>query len=146
MSNISALIISAALSYNVPPALLLSTCTIETSGPSNVHAFVDGSSASYGPCQVKLGTARLFNPKVHASDLFKPQESVKYAAQYLAEMLRRFRGDTRCALSGYNAGYSGINSRIARLGAKRACNTRYARKIVSHMEVVYGQEVLALGD
>ncbi len=103
MNSVMFAIIAAAKAASLPPALLLSVCFVE-SGFRNTISPTDGSSASYGVCQVKLSTARMFNPKVHASDLLIPQENARYAAIYLKYQLSRYGYDVRRAVCAYNSG------------------------------------------
>ena len=102
MSTIAA-IAAAAKAAAIPPALLLSVCFTE-SGFRNTLSPTDGKSASYGVCQVKLATARMFNPKVHASTLMNPKVNAMYAAIYLKYQLRRYGYDVRRAVCAYNSG------------------------------------------
>jgi hypothetical protein len=122
---------TAAISAGVPPALLLSIC-FQESGLTNKTSVVDGSSASYGVCQVKLNTARMFNKSAHPSHLFSPERNARYAALYLAYQLKRYRYNTRCAVIAYNRGSakSGceFDSNIDNL------HTKYSKDVFKHLE------------
>ncbi len=101
--EIISILTSAALSAGIPPALLLAVCQTE-SNFRNVTVAMDGTSASYGICQVKLGTARMFTPRLSYQSLLIPKENARYAAKYLAYQLKRYSGCVHCAVSAYNAG------------------------------------------
>jgi soluble lytic murein transglycosylase-like protein len=127
MTPIIAAIISAAKAASVPPALLLSICAAE-SNFRNVVSPSDGGSASFGPCQVKLGTARLFNKRVRAEDLLKPEVSTKYAALYLSYQLVRYGHNYRFAVAAYNSGSARTNS----MGT--FINQKYVNRVMRNWE------------
>jgi soluble lytic murein transglycosylase-like protein len=115
-------VISAAKAFSIPPALLLAICQTET-GLKNVVAHSDGGSASFGVCQVKLNTARMFNKRVYASELLHPPTNARYAARYLAWQLNRYKGDVWCAVEAYNRGFCRFDTK----DTKR--NTRYTSRV-----------------
>jgi len=84
--------------------LLAAICTVESNN-RNLINIDDGGSASYGQCQVKLRTARHVGYHGSVVQLWKnPVVNRMVAGRYLAEQLRRYRGDVRKAVSAYNAG------------------------------------------
>lgn len=105
VESMISLIIATALNVGVPPNLLLSVCWVE-SRHRNVININDGGSASYGPCQVKLSTARLFNSNVHPSDLLRPKRSIEYAAKYLKHNISLHRNNVHRVAIAYNRGTS----------------------------------------
>ena len=115
---------SFTASHDLPQGLLSALCHVESK--HQVSAFVahDGSSPSYGVCQIKLATARSVGFKGQEKDLMQPSINIKYAAKYLKRQLNRYNGDTRKAVAAYNAGtYFEKN--------KRPANFTYVRKVFS---------------
>lgn len=103
MSISAVLLATIAAQVGVPAPVLQAVCWVE-SRHRNVINHVDGSSASYGPCQVKLATARMFNPRMHVSELLSPERNAYYAALYLRFHLLRYSGDVHSAIYAYNRG------------------------------------------
>lgn len=97
------LIDAIAGSVGVCAAMLYSICSVESSG-KNVLKHNDGGSPSYGVCQIKLSTAKLFNPDVTPTMLMTPEENVLYAALYLKKQQARYPKSTECTVASYNAG------------------------------------------
>jgi len=93
----------AAKAFALPPALLIALCTVESNlnNTINIH---DGGSPSYGICQVKLQTARMFNNTVHVGNLLNPYLNALYAAAYLKWQATRYAGNLCYATAAYNAG------------------------------------------
>jgi len=66
---------------------------------------VNKRTGATGIAQVMSGTARDPGYGVKPlEDRFDPVESLRFGAEYLAAMLKRFDGDYRLALAAYNAG------------------------------------------
>ncbi len=97
------ILITAAKLMNIPATLLLAICTTE-SNLKNVINPDDGGSPSYGICQVKLGTAKMFSTSVTQHDLMLPRVNAHYAALYVRYQLKRYRYNIPNAISAYNAG------------------------------------------
>ncbi len=89
---------AAAARFAVDPALL--HAVIEAESRYNPKA-VSGKGA-IGLMQVMPETARRYGVRAH--DLRVPEKNIATGAQYLADLLRLFRGDVELALAGYNAG------------------------------------------
>ena len=85
------------------PELLLSICNVETK-LRNVINYNDGRSHSYGLCQIKLNTARLFDKRATVKKLMNIEYNIKIASKYLEWQLKRYANDTVKAVSAYNAG------------------------------------------
>lgn len=97
------LVDAIAGSVGVCAAMLYSICSVESSG-KNVLRHNDGGSPSYGICQVKLNTARLFNPDTTTEMLMTPEENILYAALYLKKQQARYPHSADCVVASYNAG------------------------------------------
>lgn len=129
------IIYSVSKSVGVCAAILHSICAIE-SGGRNVTSPHDGGSPSYGVCQIKLGTARLFNPSVKASDLKDPYTNAYYAAMYLKKQQDRYNSEWKCIIASYNAGscFKKRNGKIA--------NAQYVKKVQKKYNDDYRKGIL----
>lgn len=116
---------AAAKQVGVSTSLLLAICGVESNFTHNINVN-DGGSASYGICQTKLDTARMFNPRVTPGVLLTHRGSADYAAIYLRSLLARYHGDYLKAVSAYNAGR-------AIKGNQRYVNKVVARKTALEM-------------
>jgi len=90
-------------SLGVCATLLYSICSVESSG-KNVINYYDGKTHSYGLCQIKLETARMFNPNLTQADLMIPHKNIYYAAMYLRRQKKRYEKEWDCIVAAYNAG------------------------------------------
>jgi soluble lytic murein transglycosylase-like protein len=118
-------ILLAALSANISATLLHAVCRTE-SDMYNVVTAVDGPSASYGICQIKLSTARLFNPNLMPSELLDPHTNALYAALYLKKQLNRYKV-TSHAVAAYNTG------RVKFDKNNNLVNNKYVLKVRSYV-------------
>jgi len=87
----------------VPELLLLALCQIESSGNPDAINVMDGTSPSYGYCQVKLETAQWMGFDVSAQDLMDKEINKKVARAYLNYQYKRYN-DWSLAVAAYNAG------------------------------------------
>ncbi len=85
-------------------ALLSAICWVESKHDPAAINVVDGGSASYGECQIKLKTARHMGFAGYPSQLLNRETNRKYAGLYLKYQLLRYQGDVVKAVSAYNAG------------------------------------------
>jgi soluble lytic murein transglycosylase-like protein len=100
-------IVSAAQYVGVPHKILLAVCFVESSH-RELDSVPDGSSLSYGVCQVKLETAeymdRLYGlVPVTPEALSDTWTNAYYAAKYLQFQYKRY-GDWKRAIDAYNKG------------------------------------------
>lgn len=126
----------AAQVVGIPAALLLATCSVE-SDFREISVANDGGSASHGPCQVKVSTARMFGFTGTGSLLEKRWNSAFYAAKYLKHQLDRYDGMICDAVSAYNLGT------MSRFPESHYRNRRYVRKFLSRFKEQGGD--LSLG-
>lgn len=89
--------------FSLPPYLLEAVCLVESGHKASAISLYDGSSPSYGICQVKLETARQMGFKGTKEQLMKPNRNIYYAAKYLRYQLNRY-GNIESALVAYNQG------------------------------------------
>jgi soluble lytic murein transglycosylase-like protein len=94
--KLSMLVAEAAHTYHVRPELVQAVIDAESRGdPAAVSR-----AGAQGLMQLMPATSEqygVFNP-------FDPQSNVDGGTHYLADLLRRYRGDLRLALAAYNAG------------------------------------------
>jgi len=100
---LKAAIVLAAKKAGLTPWFLLAICSAETD-LRNVINPNDPELPSYGVCQLKLGTARMFDKAATACSLMDPEVNAALAAQYLRKQYRRYPGNLSCAIAAYNAG------------------------------------------
>ncbi|MFP2905236.1 lytic transglycosylase domain-containing protein [Pyxidicoccus sp. 3LFB2] len=90
------LIDAAERRNGLPPGLL--RALVEVESETRVHRI--SPAGAMGPGQLMPSTATMLG----VEDPFDPAPAVDASARYLAEQLRRFRGDVRLAVAAYNAG------------------------------------------
>jgi len=93
----------AAQKIGVPISLLMAICSHE-SGLKNVVVPNDGGSPSYGICQVKSDTAKMFGYEGTEKELMTPKNNVAAAAKYLKYQLDRYDQNWCKASAAYNSG------------------------------------------
>ena len=134
-----------AKAAKVSGALLLAICTQETN-LTNVVVYHDGSSPSYGVCQVKYDTAKMLGFKGRPNDLVNPATNAKWAASYLRYQERRYGTDNWCKLAAsYNAGSYSESTKIP----GKPKNLRYVKlvqnKIDDHLKHMLSCEQTRVG-
>lgn len=111
----------AGLLTGVDPTLLSALCYVESKHDAGAYVAMDGSSPSYGICQIKLGTAKHMGFRGTAEQLMEPSVNIFYAAKYLQWQKARYK-DRRKAISAYNAGRAITG------------NAAYVRKVMKRYE------------
>jgi len=100
--RLSVLVAEAAQAYHVRPELVQAVIDAESRGdPSAVSR-----AGAEGLMQLMPATSEqygVFNP-------FDPQANVDGGTHYLADLLRRYRGNLRLALAAYNAGPGAVSA------------------------------------
>lgn len=120
-----AAITAAAKFLKICPALLYAICSTENSKlrPSKIN-YDDGGANSVGLCQIKVGTAAMFNKGVTEKALLDPYVNAYFAGQYLAKQIKRYPKSKHCAIAAYNAG------RCKKNVTGRIKNRRYVKKVI----------------
>lgn len=114
-----------AKSLSLPTALLLGLCSVESNlNPGAVH-FDDGGANSHGLCQIKLKTAQQYDEDLDVRDLYDPVINATMAGYHLKSLLKRYKGDVRCAVAAYNAGSCKKNEK------GQIYNRTYVRKVMN---------------
>jgi len=118
----------ASVVVGIPERTLRAVCMVESSLNTSLKPHVDGSTLSYGICQVKLSTAshidKVYKHKYLASParLSVTYINALYAAKYLKLQWKRYGYDWNAAIDGFNKG---------RLVNR---NSQYVRKVMLAME------------
>ena len=94
--------------HRLPPGLLRALVQVESE--SRVHRI--SPAGAMGPGQLMPTTAEMLG----VEDPFDPKPAIDASARYLAEQLRRYRGDVRLAVAAYNAGPGAVRGRVPRNG------------------------------
>lgn len=95
------LIISHARKAGLPEALVYAVIHQE----SRFNHLVVSPAGAQGLMQLMPATARRF----HVTNPFIPAQNIRAGTTYLAWLLKRFKGNVRLALAGYNAGEGAVD-------------------------------------
>jgi soluble lytic murein transglycosylase-like protein len=136
MEQIIQILTMTAKAVGISPSLLIAVCTTETN-LRNVDVMQDGTTPSYGVCQVKLETAQWMG-KVHKrprlqtfteNDMRVISNNAKVAALYLKYQLNRYEGDHCKAVAAYNAG----RFKESQIYAGVPFNWKYVEKVKNNL-------------
>jgi soluble lytic murein transglycosylase-like protein len=115
--------------------VLLAICFVESSHRASVINISDNGSASYGYCQIKLGTAKDMGFKGNITDLwFKKQINMEYAKRYLQYQFNRY-GNWEEAIAAFNSGSVKRN----KLG--EIVNKKYVNKVNKEFNKLTGKNI-----
>jgi soluble lytic murein transglycosylase-like protein len=104
VTNLLTIFVTVSSTFGLPPGLLQAICYVESTHRPHVVNLKDGSSSSYGTCQIKYETAKLVGFRGQPKDLLNPQTNVYYAGAYLKKQMRRYNNNIWKAVSAYNMG------------------------------------------
>ncbi|KMK23095.1 hypothetical protein ABW11_21020 [Pluralibacter gergoviae] len=119
--------------YGLPPGLLRSVATVESSGNPNAVS----PAGARGLFQFMPGTARGMG--LHGNDVFDPQKSTEAAGKYLSQLLKQTGGDLHSALAAYNWGIGNVQKK----GLSQAPEEtrKYVPKVLSGIQPGAGMNV-----
>jgi len=102
-SYIASLFIALSSQFGIPEGILESMCYKESNHRVDMIHYNDGTTHSYGICQVKYETARFMGFRGTKKELMQPIHNITYAAKYLSYQHKRY-GNWAKAIIAYNQG------------------------------------------
>jgi soluble lytic murein transglycosylase-like protein len=123
-ADLSARIYDIALAEGIPPALGFQLVKIESEFKNTAQSHM----AAIGLTQLRILTARAYDPTIDESDLMNPDVNLRIGFRYLKDLLKRFDNDLALALEAYNKGPTLITAQMAEGEEVRG---RYSRKVLS---------------
>ncbi|MDA0790146.1 MAG: lytic transglycosylase domain-containing protein [Proteobacteria bacterium] len=114
----------ASRKHDIPVDLLLAVASVE----SNWQADARSTAGAHGIMQIRWPhTARHLGAR-RISELYNPCLNIDFGARYLAELSRRFKGQSRMVLAAYNYGPSRLESYADVPAGVRAYVTRVEQR------------------
>ena len=123
-ADLTARIYDIALAEGIPPALGFQLVKIESEFKNTAQSHM----AAIGLTQLRIMTARAYDPTIDESDLMNPEVNLRIGFRYLKDLLKRFDNDLALALEAYNKGPTLITAQMAQGEEVRG---RYSRKVLS---------------
>ncbi|MCA1616007.1 MAG: lytic transglycosylase domain-containing protein, partial [Acidobacteria bacterium] len=119
-AKVDAFIASSGTRHGVDPVLLYAIMHRESAFKKRALSH----KGARGLMQLMPGTAARFGVR----DIFDPAQNIEGGARYMSWLLRRFDGDVRLALAGYNAGEGAVDKYGRRVPPYRETQ-EYVRRI-----------------
>ena len=119
-ASVDGFIVSSAARHGVDPVLIYAIMHRESAFKKRALSH----KGARGLMQLMPGTAARFGVR----DIFDPQQNIDAGARYMSWLLRRFDGDVRLALAGYNAGEGAVDKYGRRVPPYRETQ-EYVRRI-----------------
>ena len=119
-ASVDSFIVSSGTRHGVDPVLLYAIMHRESAFKKRALSH----KGARGLMQLMPGTAARFGVR----DIFDPQQNIDAGARYMSWLLRRFDGDVRLALAGYNAGEGAVDKYGRRVPPYRETQ-EYVRRI-----------------
>lgn len=123
-ADLTARIYDIALAEGIPPALGFQLVKIESEFKNTAQSHM----AAIGLTQLRIMTARAYDPTIDESDLMNPEVNLRIGFRYLKDLLERFDNDLALALEAYNKGPTLITAQMEQGEEVRG---RYSRKVLS---------------
>lgn len=105
-ARLSEAIYDIALEEGIHPVLAFRLVRVE----SRFRPHAVSSKGAIGYTQVRLGTARGYEPDITEAELADRDTNLRLGFRYLRDMLKRYRGDLSLALLAYNRGPTAVDS------------------------------------
>jgi len=105
-ADLSQAIYDIALEEGIHPALAFRLVRVE----SRFRPHAVSSKGAIGYTQVRLATARGYDPEITETELAERDTNLRLGFRYLRDMLKRYRGDLSLALLAYNRGPTAVDS------------------------------------
>jgi soluble lytic murein transglycosylase-like protein len=99
-ADLASRIYDHATDAGIPPALGFQLVKIESRFINSATSY----ASAIGLTQLRLPTARSYEPTVTPADLMNPDVNLRIGFAYLKDLLRQFHGDLSLALEAYNKG------------------------------------------
>lgn len=125
-ADLSARIYDTAVAEGIPPALGFQLVKIESGFQNTAQSNMD----AIGLTQLRLLTARAYEPTIEPSDLMNPDLNLRIGFRYLKDLLKRFDNDLALALEAYNKGPTLITAQMQEGEEVRG---RYSRAVMGGM-------------
>lgn len=125
-ADLASRIYDHAVSEGIPPALGFQLVKIESDFKNSATSY----AAAIGLTQLRLPTARSYDPTLEPSDLMNPDVSLSIGFRYLKDLLKQFDNDLALALEAYNKGPTLV---AARMENGEEVRGRYSRSVMAGM-------------
>lgn len=99
-ADLSATIYDQAVAEGIPPALGFQLVKVESNFKNSAASY----ASAIGLTQLRILTARSYDPTVNESDLMNPTTNLRIGFRYLKDLLKRFDNDLALALEAFNKG------------------------------------------
>lgn len=118
------LIIRAAKKHGIDPAILKTVAQLESSIGSERGRKLEPRGQTYGLFHVRLETANWLRdlaklPRVTFEDLANDELQADLAAQYIAYLMRLWKGDISKVMMSYNGGQGNVQRGTVSAGAQK---------------------------
>ncbi len=107
-ADLASRIYDHAVNEGIPPALGFQLVKIESDFKNSATSY----ASAIGLTQLRLPTARSYDPTLDPSDLMNPDISLSIGFRYLKDLLKQFDNDLALALEAYNKGPTLVAARM----------------------------------
>ena len=114
-ADLASAIYDIALTEGIQPAIGFQLVKVESSFRPDARSV----KGAIGYTQLRLPTARSYDPTVTIDDLHNRDLNLRFGFRYLRDLLRRFDGDLSTALIAYNRGPTLVDSILVEGGDPR---------------------------